>query len=431
MKANSAALDQAGIAVPLALLDREGNASHLAKALAASPLKGDAEGRDRLERFTTFVGGARGKTIFVSAEAFETAICEGGISMVADRLDGMGLRKRAAVLIIRNQIDALNSEHGQRRKRMMVVKPKDEALEVVFSRGRKNWWLQWQSLQDHGFDARLGVYRGRDTEMPIARQVMTLAGLAECLGDTADFDAKTANESIGELGCFAAQHLSGILDKRGKSIGTSERRWVSNLLIGACREFPDQPYNGFTAENRARITAHFEDSNQRLAEHLRGGDEELQRLLRSRADDRDKSPEIWRDLTPAQRQTVTAMLELVSDQLDLTRKRHNILPREEILGSLPSVKGVRDPSRKMRRIKPDDSAGSDRLDRPDPVDPADRPARPAKPVRPPPQPQPRPNGTGRKPPRPVWVKDPLRKRLTFARIKASLIRRLRGLLAKR
>ena len=426
MKANSAALADARISVPVWLLDRDGNAANLAKALAASNLYQAQEDFQRLSDFSQFAREARGRTIFFSAEAFETSVSEGGIATVADRFQALGLRKRAAVLIIRNQIDALNSEYGQRRKRMMTAKPSDEALEAVFSRGRKNWWLQRQSLQDSGFDARLGVYRGRDPDMPIARQVMLLAGLADRLGDGMNFEAETANESIGELGCVAAQHLSAMLDKRGRAIGIPERRWVSNLLIEVCAEFRDHPYNGFTAESRARIMAHFKDSNLCLAPHLRDGDEELQRLMTTRSDDREKSPETWKDLTAPQFQTVVAMLEVVSDQLDLTRKRRNILPREEVLGTIPGFSMNRSRPKAVARIKMDKG---DQANRKHKIDGADAPARGgnagglALAARPKTGPQ---AGTTAA----VWVKDPLMQRLTYRRIKASLMRRARALFSK-
>ena len=442
MKSNSQALADAQVAVPVWLLDRDGNAANLAKALAASKLYQSQEDFQRLADFAQFARAVRGRTIFFSAEAFETAISEGGIANVADRMQAVGLRKRAAVLIVRNQIDALNSEYGQRRKRMMSVKPADEALDVVFSRGRKNWWLLRKALHDHGFDPRLGVYRGRDTDMPIARQVMLLAGLADRLPADVNFHAETANESIGELGCVAAQHLAGLLDRQGRQAGISERRWVSNLLIEACSEFKDQPYNGFDAKSSARVMAHYGESNRRLAAHLPGGDDEMQRLMTWRSEGRAKSPEGWSDLTPSQRQTVTEMLEVVSDQLDLTNKRRNILPRDEILGTIPGYSGVRTQPKSSRRIKMTKNDGAAKRDKADRADRPDRDGRGAvagqrgagqhgagqhgpgqggagqQGL-----------GPGRKQPKP-WVKDPLLQRLTLRRVTASLLRRARALFAK-
>lgn len=411
ISANGAALERAQIAVPAALLNRGGNGADLAKALSASALHATAEDRDLLERFTTFVGGSRSKTIFFSAEAFETSITEGGIANVADRLRAIGLRKKAAVLIIRNQIDALNSEYSQRRKRLMTVRPGEDALDMVFARDRKDWFMQRKTLVDHGFDARLGVYRGRDPEMPIARQVMTLAGLADQIAADVSFDTDAANESIGELGCVAAQHLTSLLDQRGAAVSDSDRRWVSNLLIRACNEFTDQPYNGFDEAVRVRIAAQFAASNQQLAPYLGGGDSEVQRLLQTRAVGRDKSPETWTDLTPLQRETVVAMLETVADLLDAKRKGRKILLREDFLAAIPERSG--------KRLRP---AGDERVKNTRQELMAKRSGKAL---------AQRPKPPGKRRPGKKWVKDPLWQRLTFARIKASLWRRVKALVAKR
>jgi hypothetical protein len=429
MKANSQVLADAGIAVPVWLLGRDGNAPNLAKALAASKRYQAQEDFQLLADFAQFAREVRGRTIFFSAEAFETALVDGGFVNVVDRLRALGLRKQAAVLIVRNQIDALNSEYSQRCKQLTAVRPAGEALDVAFSRGRKNWFLIRNTLHEFGFDPRLGVYRGRDPEMPIARQVMTLAGLAGRFPEDVNFEAETTNESIGELGCIAGQHLIRLLDREGRHATTSERRWVSNLLIEACSEFPDAPYNGFDAESRARVMAHFGESNRRLAPYLKGGEEEIERLMTSRSEGRDKSPETWSDLTPAQRQTVIAMLEVVSDQLDLTRKRRNILPRDQILTSIPGYDGVRMQPITTRRIKMDKDDWLYKEDKPGGQDAPNGAERPLRPNGKPPA---RANGGARpaKKPAATFVKDPLLQRLTVRRITASLLRRARALFAK-
>ena len=53
-----------------------------------------------------------------------------------------------------------------------------------------------------------GSIAGRDVEMPIVGLVMKLAGPAGRLDAEVDFNAEVANESIGELGCEAAQQLT-------------------------------------------------------------------------------------------------------------------------------------------------------------------------------------------------------------------------------
>ena len=102
-------------------------------------------------------------------------------------------------------------------------------------------------------------------------------------------------------------------------------------------------------------------------------------------------------------------------QLDLTKKRRNILPRDQILGSIPGYKSGQSQPRATRRVKMDKGDWVNKKDKAERADRADGPARLAK--------------HGKSHPA-LWVKDPLLQRLTYARIKASLLRRARALFAK-
>ena len=398
-------LDRSGIAIPTGLIGQTGNASSLAKALSKQNRLRTPSDAAEVEALSLFSNANAHRPLFFSAEYFETANSVGQLGFVSDLMDEWRRGEKTAVLIVRNQIDLKNSNYGQSCKSLTRNHPFRLGRRKGAPVNVRDWDECRTVIQDSGFVPRIGVYRGKEPGYSIARQVMDLSGLLDYLPADTDFSTTSVNDSIGELGCIVGRHLHGVLEKKPHAEAEKIRGTLSQMLITACKAYPDQPFNGFTAGERADVRAFCQDSNLALGLHLDGGIDEARLLLGSSSDDRKKSPVDWSDLTQDQVEIVLSILEDVTDMvMDNPQARrllnhHDILPTAAQTGS-PQFAVTRSPG-------------------PVPI-PKERPKR-----------QNLPNAMPKKhvlKPPATWINDPWRMRLTLPRIRASLSRRIRGIL---
>ena len=330
MVENAEVLSQGGIAIPFELIAKSGNGTRLSVAMTTSPAERSAEQKSALKELKHFVAGQREKPVLISAEYFESGLAHGRFPDLVKYLRKVGIKELVAVLILRNQVDRINSSFVQKAK-SFVTADSFSAHELA-ERKSLDWAQQVDRLRAAGFEPRIGVYAGPGASETISGQIFRLAGLQAQVPAELSFATPMANPSIGEIGVLACRVLYPLVRQARTVHNIHNMSAFKKSAAAASAKIADRTFNGFDPTELDMLDARFSESNRRVAALL--PPEDGARLMTSSARGRPKSPQSVEELDATGREMLATMMNYIAEAVVKDRRLSKVLSRDAIMAGL-------------------------------------------------------------------------------------------------
>ncbi|MDD9722958.1 hypothetical protein PVW51_19810 [Sulfitobacter sp. PR48] len=274
LRGNAAVLADAGLVLPLDLLNPNANGEPLAHAFLAAPEDRTAEQSDLVDRFGQFCAAHPDASVILSAERLSRMLLvDGSFRNEFDPRESDSRRQRAArhlhdavstlgfdridlLVLIREQAGFLTSAYVQKLKTM-------NARLDLGARGLEAFPVQryaesFRQLSDLGFHVIAAPYHSPDRALALPERLMAMAGFDGPLKGRVTCDVPRVNVSPGYLTTIGLGHVFWHLETLSPTPDAAEADQLRRRLFAITRAANvegDGPLTLFAPDQAAAIAA--------------------------------------------------------------------------------------------------------------------------------------------------------------------------------